>query len=201
MYIRPRAESDFFSRTVIGEQFGGPFSDFWMNRRTKQLQGRRPHSEYRLWSSYLGFICVIVGMVVFCVQIDRAVPMHWDVTPLIGIGIAAFGNQVTTTVLITCTLSCCRFPELVEQSFMLTRVSSDAIDCHPQHSASVGVFITLIRQIWGFIGPFWFPDMFTNLGLRGSAGLIAGLVAVVSVLPIMLLQWKGASRRKRRATL
>ncbi|KAJ9268914.1 hypothetical protein DTO212C5_5115 [Paecilomyces variotii] len=155
--------------TVIGEQFGGPFSDFWMNRRTKQLQGRRPHSEYRLWSSYLGFICVIVGMVVFCVQIDRAVPMHWDVTPLIGIGIAAFGNQVTTTVLITY-----------------------AIDCHPQHSASVGVFITLIRQIWGFIGPFWFPDMFTNLGLRGSAGLIAGLVAVVSVLPIMLLQWKGA---------
>ncbi|KAL2218354.1 major facilitator superfamily domain-containing protein [Thermoascus aurantiacus ATCC 26904] len=157
--------------TVLGEQFGGPFSDFFMKRRTRALGGQRPAPEFRLWSSYLGFACVVVGLVVFCVQLDRAVPLHWNVTPLVGIAIAAFGNQIVTTVLITY-----------------------AIDCHHEHSASIGVFIGLVRQLWGFIGPFWFPDMFTTLGLGGSAGLCAGLVVAVSVLPIALLQWVGGSK-------
>ena len=28
------------------------------------------------------------------------------------------------------------------------------------------------------LGPFWFPDMFTNVGLYGSAGLMVGLLVV-----------------------
>ena len=66
------------------------------------LKGRTPHAEHRLWLSYFGFICCIVGFVVFCVQMKKAVPMHWNITPLIGIGIMGFGNQVVTTVLVTC---------------------------------------------------------------------------------------------------
>lgn len=163
-----------------------------MKRRTRALGGQRPAPEFRLWSSYLGFACVVVGLVVFCVQLDRAVPLHWNVTPLVGIAIAAFGNQIVTTVLITC-----EFPLLSSSLPYITDLKMydvDAIDCHHEHSASIGVFIGLVRQLWGFIGPFWFPDMFTTLGLGGSAGLCAGLVVAVSVLPIALLQWVGGSK-------
>jgi hypothetical protein len=33
--------------------------------------------------------------------------------------------------------------------------------------------------------------MFTNVGLYGSAGIAAGLMVGVSILPTILLQWKG----------
>lgn len=56
----------------------------------------------------------------------------WTIGPDIGAAIAAVGNQIATTVLITY-----------------------AVDCYREDAASVGVFITLIRQVWGFIGPFW----------------------------------------------
>lgn len=118
--------------SVIGEQLGGILSDYWMNRRARAT-GARPAPEYRLWLSYGGFILTIVGVVVFLVQTQHAAEMHWNITPVVGIAIAGAGNQIVTTVLITY-----------------------AVDCHQEESASVGVFITLIRQIWGCIGPFWY---------------------------------------------
>lgn len=117
--------------SVIGEQLGGVLSDFWMNRRAKQIHGR-PAPEYRLWLSYSGFVLTIIGLVVFLVRTEQATT--WNVTPLIGAGIAAAGNQIITTVMITY-----------------------AVDCHHhQESGSIGVFITFVRQILGFIGPFWY---------------------------------------------
>jgi hypothetical protein len=74
----------------------------------------------------------ICGVVVFLVRIEQAPAGHWNVTPVIGAGIAAAGNQIVTTVLITY-----------------------AVDCYPDEAGSIGVFITFVRQIWGFIGPFW----------------------------------------------
>jgi nitrate/nitrite transporter NarK len=123
--------------SVIGEQLGGSLSDYWMNRRARAT-GARPVPEYRLWLSYGGFILTIVGVVVFLVQTQHAAEMHWNITPVVGIAIAGAGNQIVTTVLITY-----------------------AVDCHQEESASVGVFITLIRQIWGFIGPFWYEYCLT----------------------------------------
>jgi len=117
---------------------------------------------------------VIVGLVVFCVQVDKL--QTYNVTPIVGIAIAAFGNQIITTVLVTY-----------------------AVDCHHEHAASIGVFINLVRSTWGFIGPFWFPDMFTSLGLRGSAGLMVGIIIVVAILPTIFVQWKGRPMRERRA--
>jgi hypothetical protein len=117
--------------SVIGEQLGGFLSDYWMNRRARKL-GKRPEPEYRLWLSYSGFILTIVGIVVFLVQTQNAQALDWNITPVIGIAIAGVGNQLVTTVLITY-----------------------AVDCHQEESASIGVFITFVRQIWGFIGPFW----------------------------------------------
>lgn len=117
--------------TFIGEQLAGATSDWWIRRRAKQLN-KQPAPEYRLWLSYGGYVCAICGIVVFLVQTANAKQGHWNVTPIIGVGIAAVGNQIITTVLITY-----------------------AIDSHPDQASSIGVFITFVRQIWGFCGPFW----------------------------------------------
>lgn len=118
--------------SLIGEQLSGPLSDFWMNRRARAL-GRRPPPEYRLWLSYAGFILTIVGIIVFLVQTENAEDGKWNVTPIVGVAISSAGNQIVTTVLITY-----------------------AVDCYHRSSSSVGVFITFVRQTWGFIGPFWY---------------------------------------------
>lgn len=153
--------------TIVGEQIGGRMSDLWMSMRRRKLNGRSPQPEYRLWLSYFGFALCIIGVVVFLVQLYNA-GHTWNVTPLIGVGIAAAGNQVVTTVLVTY-----------------------SVDCYRHDAASVGVFITFVRQIWGFIGPFWyvflnvspfigtailtdpkrFPQSIEEVGYRETAGI------------------------------
>ena len=156
--------------TIIGEQLGGPLSDWWMNRRAKK--GTRPQHEYRLWLSYPGYIITIVGLVVFLVRIQEAPQGKWNVTPDVGAAIAGAGNQIITTVLITY-----------------------AVDCYREEAASVGVFITFVRQTWGFIGPFWFPDMFTHVGVAKSAGITTALIMGSSFIPTLFLQRLGAGWR------
>lgn len=117
--------------SVIGEQLGGFLSDAWMNRRSRKLNVS-PAPEYRLWLSYIGFLMTLIGSVVFLVQTQHAAYLHWNITPLVGIAIGSCGNQIVTTILVTY-----------------------AVDCLVDEAASIGVFITFVRQIWGFIGPFW----------------------------------------------
>ena len=117
--------------SLIGEQVGGIMSDQWMLRRQHKTK-KAVQPEFRLWLSYIGYLLAICGVVVFLVRIEQASD-QWNVTPIIGAGIAAAGNQIVTTVLITY-----------------------AIDCYREEAASIGVFITFVRQIWGFIGPFWY---------------------------------------------
>ena len=50
------------------------------------------------------------------------------------------------------------------------------------------------------IGPFWFPDMFTNVGLNGSAGLMVGIIVVFAILPTIFIQWKGRTIREKRVS-
>lgn len=116
--------------TVIGEQVGGPFSDKWMALRERR-KGTPAQPEFRLWLNYPGHVLTIAGVVVFLVQLDKA-GEHWNVTPIVGAAIAAAGNQMVTTVSFTY-----------------------AVDCYREDAASVGVFITFVRQTLGFIGPFW----------------------------------------------
>ncbi|KAK4508086.1 hypothetical protein PRZ48_001824 [Zasmidium cellare] len=162
--------------SIIGEQIGGRVSDFWMNRRAKALN-RAPPPEYRLWLSYGGFVLVMVGVIVFGVRYQQAPQGHWNVTPIIGVAIAAVGNQIVTTVVVTY-----------------------CIDSHIEQSASIGVFVNVVRSTWGFIGPFWFPDMLSSLGGSGSGGLMAGIVFVVSIIPVVIVQWKGQQWRKAKVT-
>jgi hypothetical protein len=72
-----------------------------------------------------------------------------------------------------------------------------AVDSHREEAASIGVFIIFVRQMWGFIGPFWFPQMLSTVGLSPSAGIITALMVCFSVLPAIFLQWRG--RRSRLA--
>lgn len=118
--------------SVLGEQLGGPLSDSWMRWKTRRQGGQHAAAEHRLWLSYIGFLLAIAGVVVFLVQTQNSPAGSWNITPIVGVAIAAFGNQVVTTVLITY-----------------------AVDTNHTEAASVGVFITFVRQIWGFIGPFW----------------------------------------------
>ncbi|KAI1123339.1 major facilitator superfamily domain-containing protein [Nemania abortiva] len=147
--------------TLLGEYIGGFCSDRWM----RQKHATTP--EFRLWLSHFGYALSVAGIAVFLVQLHNA-GNSWNITPTVGAGVAFAGNQIVTTVLITY-----------------------AVDCHSQEATSIGVFITLVRQIWGFIGPFWFPAMLANVGLVGSTGVATALVVGGSVLPTVLLQWKG----------
>jgi MFS family permease len=120
----------FIIGAILGEQIGGFMSDKWMLRRERK-DLRRPEPEYRLWLSHIGHLLTICGIVVFLVQIGRASD-QWNITPLIGAAIGYGGVQIVTTVMITY-----------------------AVDCYREEAASIGVFITFVRQTWGFIGPFW----------------------------------------------
>lgn len=130
--------------SLLGEQLGGILSDVWMNTRARRI-GEKPAPEYRLWLSYIGFLVSIAGMVVFLVCTEQATPGRWTVVPVVGTGIAAFGNQVVTTVLTTY-----------------------AVDTYPQDAGSVGVFINFVRSTWGFIGPFWYVSFLSWVGYAGG---------------------------------
>jgi hypothetical protein len=58
-----------------------------------------------LQASYVGFICMIVGLVMFCILLSQTEPMHYNVRPIIGIGIAGFGNQIVSNFLVNCEFS------------------------------------------------------------------------------------------------
>ena len=141
-----------------------------MNRR-KHKVGQAVRPEFRLWLSYIGHLLTIVGVIIFLVQIERLPPLGYNIIPLIGAAITSAGNQIITTIMVTY-----------------------AVDCYRDDAASVGVFITFVRQIWGFIGPFWFPQMFTETGLYASAGIATALMIAVGVLPT-IFQWRGARLR------
>ncbi|KAJ5765422.1 hypothetical protein N7520_004981 [Penicillium odoratum] len=159
--------------SVIGEQVGGGLSDYWMRMRTRRTLSK-PEPEFRLWLSYFGYTLACIGMIVFLVCTQEATADHWVVNPIIGTGIAAAGSQIVTTVMVTY-----------------------AVDCCPQDAASIGVFITFVRQIWGFLGPFWFTPMFDNVGVAASSGIVCGMIVAVSILPTMFLQMRGRIWRRK----
>jgi hypothetical protein len=130
------------ARTLIGEQSGGPLSDFLINKQAKKI-GHRPEPEYRLWLSHLGYGTVIVGLIVFGIQLENATPKQWNITPIIGAALIAFGKQIVTTVLITCKF----FSTIREPAERVL----DAVDCHPEEGSSVGSYMNLVHLIWGFV--------------------------------------------------
>ncbi|RDW70558.1 putative MFS multidrug transporter [Aspergillus mulundensis] len=164
--------------SLLGEQMGGVMSDTWMNRaghiahKNKTARHGHPPPEFRLWLSYLGYLLTIAGMIVFLVCTEQSQEGKWRVAPIIGTGVAAFGNQVVTTVLTTY-----------------------AVDTYPQDVGGVGVFINFVRSTWGFIGPFWFPSMFESVGVARSSGVVVALIMGCSFVPTVYLHFAGRKWR------
>ncbi|OJJ67810.1 hypothetical protein ASPBRDRAFT_78057 [Aspergillus brasiliensis CBS 101740] len=75
--------------TIIGQQLGGPLSDFWMRRRAKK--SNQAQFEYRLCLAYPGYLFTIVGVIVLLVRIEEAPQGHWNVTP--DVGMATMGSR------------------------------------------------------------------------------------------------------------
>lgn len=129
--------------SLLGEQLGGHASDTWMARCAQRI-ARRPAPEFCLWLSYIGFLLTIAGMVVFLICTEHAKAGVWTVAPVVGTGIAAFGNQVVTTVLTTY-----------------------AVDAYPADAGSIGVFINFVRSRGGLSGRFGLPRCLRKSALRG----------------------------------
>ncbi|GAQ33186.1 MFS transporter [Aspergillus niger] len=147
---------------VIGEQVGGQMSDYFMKVYRKR-KGRVCPAD-RLWLTYIGFLTIIAGQLVWGFQLERA--KSWNVTPCVGIAIASFGNQIQSTIL-----------------------TAYAIDTSPSGSASIGVLFNVIRLLYGFVSPFYFPYMFSALGFTGTAGLMSGIVVVGGIIPTLIIQF------------
>jgi len=61
-------------------------------------------------------------------------------------------------------------------------------------AGDVGLYINFVRSLFGFLGPFYFPDMFENLNFAGSAGLMCGLVLLFAWVPTVVVHFIGARR-------
>lgn len=146
---------------ILGEQFGGWISDRWMqNMRVKRM---RKLVEDRLWISYIGFVTSIVGLIIYGVLLGNINDGKWRIGPLVGLALASFGLQVVTTVLVTY-----------------------AIDTSPEDASHIASAITVVRQVMGFVGPFYFPPMFENphLGIMRTYCVLAALVGIIGLIPV-----------------
>jgi len=56
--------------SVIGEQLSGPLSDLFLNRYARRTG--HSHPVHRLWISYVGFLTVIIGILVWGIQLQNA---------------------------------------------------------------------------------------------------------------------------------
>lgn len=143
--------------TLIGEVIAGHCSDMWLIRQTKKRGVRHPAD--RLAFTYLGDVLQVVGLLVWGIYLFKAKEGHWNIRPLIGLGIASAGSEILATVYM-----------------------AYAIDCHPTDGANAALFMMFVRLTFGFISPFYLPHMFERLGFAGSAGLMAGLIVATGTV-------------------
>ncbi|KAJ5458760.1 hypothetical protein N7475_010148 [Penicillium sp. IBT 31633x] len=61
-----------------------------------------------------------------------------------------------------------------------TILTTFAVESKQERASQVGVFVNL--------GPFYFPNMFTALGLGGAACVMAAIVAGCAFLPVIAVQ-------------
>lgn len=108
----------------LGEQLGGPLSDWFLGMMTRRKGYRCPAD--RLWLSYIGYATIFAGLLTWGFQLQKATT--WNVTPCVGAAIASFGNQA-----------------------LVTTLTAFAVDSHKDLSTTVGVFVNICRQIYGFV--------------------------------------------------
>ncbi|EIW84531.1 MFS general substrate transporter [Coniophora puteana RWD-64-598 SS2] len=175
---------------LLGEFIAGPGSDAFVNwrarrRRTatgavvneKQELRTAIWPEDRLVLATPGFLLAIVGLIIWGVQLQNAQIGHWNVTPLVGGAIAMFGAQFANTMCVTY-----------------------ALESYRAETADVSVFISFVRQVYGFIAPFYLSVAYTDLGDQRASGLFAGIVAVGMFFSLSLIVWGPRWRKPTKET-
>ncbi|KAF9887693.1 hypothetical protein FE257_009646 [Aspergillus nanangensis] len=86
--------------TILAEIFNAVTLHGLRVRAAKR--GSQPvQPQQYLLVSYGGFLCTIAGLVMFCLLFSKTTsPMQYSVWPIVGIGVAGFGNQVVATFLV-----------------------------------------------------------------------------------------------------
>lgn len=148
--------ADIENRSLVGEVLGGHLTGYIYKRHagSNHRAGKpSPAPEDRLWIAQLGFPFEIAGIVIFFLRIAEAKPLHWNITPIIGSGIAAFGMQIVTTVLITCMpLPFSGRSPHESHNYANTKTTLDCSDIlKGSESAAVGAAINVVRLTWGFV--------------------------------------------------
>ncbi|KAB8204103.1 MFS general substrate transporter [Aspergillus parasiticus] len=155
--------------SLIGEQLAGPTSDWFLKAADKRKGSHIPAD--RLWLSYVGFATAMAGLLTWGFQLDNA-SSTWNVTPLIGVAIASFGNQIVMTILI-----------------------SFSVDSHPELATDVGICLSVYRQLYGFVAPFYLPSMFKALDFAKAAGVMCVLIVVAALIPIIAIHVAASHHR------
>lgn len=168
-HLGPQATGLQFLAIVIGYIIGIQMAGWRSDWRMRKANYRK----YRLWLSCPGLIATFVGLLVFGFQVVNAEDNHWNITPLIGLAILSFGCQIVSTTLITY-----------------------CIDIVPHQATGVVLFIGFIRQVFGFIGPFYFPPMFESLGFDGAFGLLGG-ISLFCMFPMVIIHILGSRSYRR----
>ncbi|GJN90621.1 hypothetical protein Rhopal_003633-T1 [Rhodotorula paludigena] len=159
---------------VLGEIVAGRGSDLWMAWRTKRANGNR-EPEMRLPFGLPGFILALVGILVFGIQLQNTESGHWNVTPIIGVGIAIFGLQLVTTV-----------------------VYAYVVESQPASlQGRVPPFVAAVRQLWAFLAPFYLEDTYADLGNVKASGLLAALAGGLGFLLVFATLVFGRKWRHR----
>ncbi|EIW83038.1 MFS multidrug transporter [Coniophora puteana RWD-64-598 SS2] len=170
---------------LLGEVVAGKGSDAFVNWRARKnasalgtSDGEDPtqpvwRPEDRLMLAPPGFILALVGLIVWGVQLQDATVGKWNITPDIGSAIAVFGQQLVTTVCVTY-----------------------AIESYRSETADVSVFISLTRQTYAFIAPFYLSVAYTNMGDAKASGLFAALIGLGMLMVLACSVW-GPSWRER----
>lgn len=174
--------------SLMGEVIGGVLSDRWMAIQ-KRKTGDDAEPEFRLWLSYVAYLLSIIGTAIFLV-LFRTTGSKWTIGPDIGAVIAAVGNQIATTVLITYAVDC------------LSAGCCQRWSVHHLDTSNLGlrraVLVSQVRRKHNrklADSIFRFPLMIENAGLNGAAGIQTALTAGVCFPASVLLQWMGKSWR------
>ncbi|EIW81744.1 MFS general substrate transporter [Coniophora puteana RWD-64-598 SS2] len=173
--------------SLLGELVAGRGSDAFVNWRARRrvaardqvseadtnIEGQKEsvvepvwHPEDRLMLAPPGFIIAIVGFMIWGVQLQDSTGGKWNVTPDVGSAIALFGLQLITTVCVTY-----------------------SIESYRSETSDVSVFISLVRQLYAFVAPFYLSIAYTNLGDIRASGLFSGIIGLAMFMTLACSIW------------
>lgn len=153
----------------IGELFGHWFNDFIVDQYVKRHDGRFV-PEVRLWTTYVGGIIMVPGLVL----IGQAVEKHLSIAAIVvGWGMFQFGVMTVSVATV-----------------------AYALDCYPSASGEVSAWINLGRVALGFSVGYFQLEWGAAQGYNVTFGLQAVLVVAAFIVAIIIQLFGGRLRAR-----